>query len=406
MTNILQRFKSIGPGAIVAAAFIGPGTIATATLSGAGYGYALLWAIAFSVLATFVLQEMSARLGLIGKLGLGEAIRTKVQTRILKLIASVLVIGAVLIGNAAYEAGNITGAVLGFDRFFEDFPLNPLVFLIGVSAFFLLYSGQYKLIERTLVVIVGLMSAVFFISAVLLQPNILGIAKGLFVPSLPQESLLLVIGLIGTTVVPYNLFLHASAVKQKWSGPEHLRISRGDTLISILVGGLITMCVVVTSAAAFHGTDTVVESASDLSNQLRPILGSSSEIVIALGFMAAGLSSAITAPLAAAFATSGILGWKEGMSGKRFKIVWIFVLLVGLVFSSVGFKPIKVILFAQVANGLLLPIIALFLLWIMNDKTIMGRYANSILVNILAMLVVGLTIVLGAKSILSALNIL
>lgn len=406
MTSILQRFKSIGPGAFVAAAFIGPGTITTATLSGAGYGYALLWAIGFSILATFVLQEMSARLGLVGRLGLGEAIRTKVQTRVLKLIASVLVIGAVLIGNAAYEAGNITGAVLGFDRFFQDYPLNPLVFLIGAVAFFLLYSGQYKLIERTLIVIVGLMSAVFLISAVLLRPDIAGIIKGLFVPSLPGESLLLVIGLIGTTVVPYNLFLHASAVKQKWSGEKHLSASRSDTLISILVGGLITMCVVITSAAAFHGTDLIVDNAGDLSSQLRPILGSGSEIVIALGFMAAGLSSAITAPLAAAFATSGILGWKEGMNGKRFKMVWIFVLLVGLVFSSVGFKPITVILFAQIANGLLLPIIALFLLWIMNDKTIMGRYANSTLVNVLAFLVVGLTIILGAKSILSALNIL
>lgn len=406
MTNILQRFKSIGPGAIVAAAFIGPGTITTATLSGAGYGYALLWAIGFSVLATFVLQEMSARLGLVGRLGLGEAIREKVQTRILKLVASVLVIGAVLIGNAAYEAGNITGAVLGFDRFFEDYPLNPLVFLIGVVAFLLLYSGRYKLIEQSLVVIVGLMSTIFLISAVLLRPDIAGIIKGLFVPSLPGESLLLVIGLIGTTVVPYNLFLHASAVKQKWSGEQYLSASRSDTLIAILVGGLITMCVVVTSAAAFHGTGKIVDSAGDLSSQLRPILGGGSEIVIALGFMAAGLSSAITAPLAAAFATSGILGWKEGMNGKRFKMVWIFVLLVGLVFSSVGFKPITVILFAQVANGLLLPIIALFLLWIMNDKTIMGRHANSTIVNVLAILVVGLTIVLGAKSILSALNIL
>ncbi|MCG8576105.1 MAG: divalent metal cation transporter, partial [Flavobacteriales bacterium] len=111
---MLKKLKHIGPGAMVAAAFIGPGTITTATLAGASYGYTLLWAILFSVLATIVLQEMASRLGVIGRKGLGEAIRAKLNGKLSFYLAATLVISAIFIGNAAYESGNISGAVLGF----------------------------------------------------------------------------------------------------------------------------------------------------------------------------------------------------------------------------------------------------------------------------------------------------
>ena len=113
---MFDRLKNLGPGIVVAAAFIGPGTVTTATIAGAGFGYTLLWAILFSILATIVLQEMSARLGIVSQLGVGQAIRQKLQSPILKWFAFILVIGAILIGNAAYEAGNITGDVLGFEQ--------------------------------------------------------------------------------------------------------------------------------------------------------------------------------------------------------------------------------------------------------------------------------------------------
>ena len=137
-----------------------------------------------------------------------------------------------------------------------------------------------------------------------------------------------------------------------------------------------------------------------------PILGDWSHAFIAIGFLAAGLSSSITAPLAAAFATSEILGWKKDLKDIKFRMVWLGVLLVGVLFSSLGFKPMQVILFAQVANGLLLPVIAAFLLWIMNDKSIMGKFANSFTMNAFGVLVILVTIVLGLKGIFGALSII
>jgi Mn2+/Fe2+ NRAMP family transporter len=143
---------------------------------------------------------------------------------------------------------------------------------------------------------------------------------------------------------------------------------------------------------------------TDLSHQLTPILGNWSYAFMAGGFFAAGLSSSITAPLAASYATSEILGWNSTLRSPKFRLVWCLVLITGIVFSSLGFKPTLVIMFAQFANGLLLPVLAIFLLWIMNDSKIMGTYVNKRLTNILGFLVIMVTIILGARSILTVIG--
>ncbi len=402
---MFERLKSIGPGAMVAAAFIGPGTITTATLAGAGYGYSLLWAILFSTIACIVLQEMTARLGVAGQMGIGIAVRKKVKTKWGFYLISFLIIGAILIGNAAYEAGNITGAAWGFD-WKADTSFNPVILFVGTIAFSLLFTGRFKLIEKFLVGLVVIMGFVFLITAIALKPDLSAVLNGLFTPTLPENGLLLVIGLIGTTVVPYNLFLHASSVNKKWDSPTHIQDARLDTILSVALGGIITAAILITAAAAFDGTNQTINSAKDLSLQLQPIMGDWSKNFIAFGFLAAGLSSSITAPLSAAFATSEILDWNESMRGKRFRIIWIFVLLSGLIFASLGFKPTSVILFAQVTNGLLLPIISILLLWIMNDKTILGKHTNSLITNIFGLIVILITVGLGLKGILSAFKFL
>ncbi len=406
MASILDKLRAVGPGVMVAAAFIGPGTVTTATIAGAGYGYTLLWAIVFSVVATLILQEMSARLGVISGLGVGEAIRQKVAHPLLMGAAAFLIISAIGIGNAAYEAGNITGAVLGFEHLASGHAYLVLIAVIGLLAFLLLYSGKYKLIERSLIALVSIMGVVFLACAILLGPDLRQILQGIFLPALPGKSLLMVIGLIGTTVVPYNLFLHASTVKNRWQGASHLGTSRWDTVLSVVLGGIITMAILITAAVAFEGQSREVNSAADLAMQLHPLLGRGSTLFIAFGFLAAGLSSAITAPLAAAFAITEILGRGQAMTSQLFRAVWILVLIAGVVFSSLGFRPTSVILFAQVANGLLLPIVAIFLLWIMNDAAIMGKHKNTSLSNILGGIVILITIGLGVKGILSAANLL
>ena len=407
---IKKLFKNIGPGPLVAAAFIGPGTVTVCTIAGVNFGYALLWAMVLSIVATVVLQEMAARLGVISQKGLSEIIRQEIDNPILKGFVIVLILSAIVIGNAAYEAGNISGGALGMQTLFGNqvfeiagLKLNFTALIIGLLAFVLLYIGNYKVLEKALVFLVILMSFAFLLTAIITKPSLSAIIEGAFVPKFPEKSILTIIGLIGTTVVPYNLFLHASLAKTKWKDKSDLSYARKDTIIAVVVGGLVSMCIII-SASAIPAQDIL--NASDLAKGLEPLFGSYAKYFLALGLFAAGITSAITAPLAAAFVAGGCLGWKSDLKSTKFRMVWMIILGLGVLFSSIGFKSIEIIKFAQVANGLLLPIIAGFLLWVMNKSSILGNYKNSKLQNILGILILIVTIFLGAKGILSVFKVI
>ncbi len=406
---MFKFLKNIGPGPLVAAAFIGPGTVTVCTLAGVNFGYALLWAMVLSVVATIVLQEMAARLGVISQKGLSEIIRSEIKNPFLKGFSILLILSAIVIGNAAYEAGNISGGVLGVETVFGHhvldiglFSVNYISILIGTIAFVLLYIGNYKLLEKTMIFLVILMSIAFLITAVLTKPDIVEILKGLFIPTFPQESILSIIALIGTTVVPYNLFLHASLVKEKWNTKEDLQFARKDTIVAIILGGIVSMSIII--AATAIQTNQVI-NAADLAKGLEPLFGSFAKYFLAIGLFAAGITSAITAPLAAAYVAKGCFGWQNNLKSKKFRAIWMFILVLGVLFSSTGFKSIEVIKFAQVANGILLPVIAGFLLWIMNKESVLGKYKNSVRQNIIGFIILGITIFLGLKSIFKVFNL-
>ncbi|WP_417369415.1 Nramp family divalent metal transporter [Gelidibacter japonicus] len=407
---IKNWFKNIGPGPLVAAAFIGPGTVTVCTLAGVNFGFALLWAMGLSIMATVVLQEMSARLGLISQKGLSEIIRSEIKNPILRGLTILLILSAIVIGNAAYEAGNISGGVLGLETIFGNptvifsgFNLNVLSVIVGIIAFSVLYVGNYKVLERVLVSLVILMSMSFLVTAIITQPDLSAIFSGLFVPQVSEENLLTIIGLIGTTVVPYNLFLHASLVKEKWHQASDLKYARKDTIIAVVLGGTVSMSIIISAAAI----DTQnISSAADLAKGLEPLFGRFAKYFLAIGLFAAGITSAITAPLAAAYVATGCMGWSTSMKSKQFKAVWMFILGLGVLFSSIGFKSIEIIKFAQIANGLLLPIIAGFLLWVMNKSSILGKYKNTIIQNVIGYIIVGVAVFLGAKSILMVFGVI
>ena len=407
---IKNIFTNLGPGTLVAAAFIGPGTVTLCTLAGVNFGFNLLWAMLLSIIATIVLQEMAARLGIISQKGLSEVIREEIKTPFLRKGITVLILSAVVVGNASYEAGNISGGLLGLESILGKYSLslgnmsiNLMSLLIGFIAFLLLYIGNYKFLEKALISLVLLMSVSFVATAIITKPNILEVLNGLFVPKFPEKSILTIIGLVGTTVVPYNLFLHAALVKERWHKKEDLSFAKKDTIISIILGGLVSMAIII-SAAAIQTTD--ITNAADLAKGLAPLFGDFAKYFMALGLFAAGITSAITAPLAAAYVAKGCLGWSGGLKSKKFRFVWIAILCLGVLFSSIGIKPIEIIKFAQVANGMLLPIIAGILLWIVNKKSVLGIYINTKTQNVLGILILCIAIFLGVKGILKVLNLL
>lgn len=391
--------KYFGPSTLVAAAFIGPGTLTTCTLAGVNSGYTLLWALLFSIFATIVLQEMAARLGFITQQGLGEAITKKITKPFARYLAFFLVISAILVGNTAYEAGNITGAVLGLNLIIGVSAVWPVA--IGLISIALLLFGGYKAIEKILIGLVLLMSLCFIITVIMVQPDLSEIAKGLFpTKASATDHYLLVMGLIGTTVVPYNLFLHASTISLKYNSESQLKEVRIENIFAIALGGLISIFIVITAAASATKL-TEVSSASDLATQLEPLFGTSAKYVMGIGLVAAGLSSTLTAPLAAAYAAKGLFGWSNGEKNVKFISVWLLIIVIGVIVSLGNFKPILVIKFAQITNALLLPFISIYLLYISNSKELMGYNSNSGFINALAMTVIGITILLSLKTLSS-----
>ena len=390
MKKFIEKMKNIGPGALVAAAFIGPGTVTTCTKSGASAGYTLLWAMLFSTIATIVFQEMSARLGIVTKKGLGENIRERITNPILKAVAVTIVIVAIFVGNCAYETGNLTGGILGIQAVLPSLKTEMIVIVLAILAVALMWSGNYKRIESVLTGLVIVMSVVFLATAVASSPDWGAVLKGLFTPSFGENDLMTVVGLIGTTVVPYNLFLHASSSAERWSSgnKEDVANARFDSILSIGLGGLVSMAIIIAASANLYGTDQAINNGADMALAVEPILGSWAKWFIAIGLLAAGFTSTITAPLAAAFATTGALGMKKDMKSMKFRAIWLVVILIGgFLAVALGSSPTELILVAQAANAIILPLIAFFVIYCVNSKS-MGEFKNGIFSNILGVVII------------------
>lgn len=383
-------------GILVTAAFIGPGTVTTATLAGAQFGYGLLWALLFSVFATIIIQDMASRVGIVSQMGLAEALHKTISQPLLKLFMVILVVSAIGIGNAAYEAGNITGAALGLASV-TPYPISTWLGVISLIAAIALISGSIKLVERLLIALVLVMSIVFITAFVSSGPNLGALFTGMTRVQIDASNITMIIALIGTTIVPYNIFMQSSLLAKPGS-QQHLlpqiRENRINNIISFSIGGLITIAILGTAASTFFAQG-LAANAGNLALQLTPLLGEFAILFFAIGLFSAGLTSAITAPLAGAYAVCGALGLATSPKEISFKIVAGLILLSGVLVAFSGIKPIAAIIFAQATNALLLPVIGVFLLIVVNNKRIMRQHTNSIISNILGWLIVTLIVGLG-----------
>ena len=204
--------------------------------------------------------------------------------------------------------------------------------------------------------------------------------------------------MIGTTVVPYNIFLHSSLVIEKWDSIKELKTARIESFISIFLGGIVSLSIIVT-AASVNTQD--VDSIIDLAKGLEPLYGKFAIYFLGIGLFASGITSSITAPLAASYVAKSCFGWKGSMKSTKFRLVWILVLLFGVIVSMIDINPIEIIKFAQFSNSLLLPIITIILLWIVNNNRITGSQYSYNYQNIFGAIIIIISIVLGARGIIS-----
>ncbi len=395
----VQRFISILVGGVIAAAFLGPGTITTAARAGASFGTELLWALVFATATCFVLQEASARLTIASGYPLGQALRQRYGGAgggAGAWLILTLVLGAVVLGCAAYQAGNILGGVAGAQLASSLGPV-PLTAISALLAFALLWQGNTRVVVTALGLLVAVMGFAFVLTALRIGAPSAELIRGLTIPSAPAGAGLLVLGLVGTTVVPYNLFLGSGL-----AAGQRLADARLGLAAAIGLGGLVSMAVVVVGSA-LQGE----MSFQALAQVLDQRLGSGAGRFFGWGLFAAGFSSAVTAPWAAAITARGLFAtgaddpdW--AMTSWRFRSVWLAVLAVGTAFGLTGFKPVPVIILAQALNGALLPIVAVFLFVVVNDAELMGGQTNGALANIAMVAAGAISTVLGIRGFLSA----
>jgi manganese transport protein len=395
-----EKLRSLGPGFLIVGSFIGPGTVTSSTKAGAEYGFMLFWCVIFSVIAVIVMQGMSARLGIITQMGLAENLVKDFEDRpMLRNLLCGLVAVAITIGGFAYMSGDLTGTAIGISAL-TGISTRVIAPIWGFCILLILnFAGDaVKYLEKLLGICVIIMAVVFLVTMFAVRPNLGELLQGC-IPHVPNGGLMTCLSLIGTTVVPYNFFLHAASAKRTWHSPEELPLCRFGTNIPMIIGGIVTGSIMVTSATVMRGMP--VRNAMDMAVQLEPTLGQYAQPFMAVGLVAAGISSAVCSPMGVSYVLAGLFNWKTDRSDKRYTITNFLVLITGIIIAGYGFNPIALIMAAQGVNGIVLPVVVGVTIYLTNHKRVMGPYVNSTLERILGFAIFIISLILGISSVIS-----
>lgn len=412
LTKFKSRFMNILLWSIISAAFIGPGTVTTATKAGADFQFQLLWALVFATIACLVLQEASARAAIYSKMNLGQAIKFHFQGSRGQIPVLVLIVGAIILGCTAYEAGNILGAAEGLALIFPGLGKRLIITTIALVVGVALSLKSLRSTANFMGIFVFIMGITFITTAFLADPPVGELAHGLFVPSFPEvpEAGLLVLGLVGTTVVPYDLFLGSNVV-QKDTTVRDMRVGIG---VSVILGGIISMAILIVGTQMTRGlTPEVVENMDFsyllLTQTLAKQIGQWAGYIFGFGMFAAGFTSAITSSLVSTLTARSIFGKKksDGTPENENSFQWIayMVLSVGVVLGFLQVKPVPAIVAAQAFNGLILPFICVFLFTVINNAKVMGiEHLNGKFSNVMMIIVTWVTLILGIKKLVDSVS--
>jgi len=278
---------------------------------------------------------------------------------------------------------------------------KQVLYIIVSIVFLLLLIGKHGLLEKVLVAMVFLMGIVFMVLLFISDLSSLRLDPSSQLTS--NSYLISSLALIGTTVVPYNLFLHSRSIQEKWGQDARLSLVRRDLFVSVFTGGLISISILLVFAVSNSGIQ-VIDGLRSLTVGLETKYGPWAKYLVSLGVFSAGITSSLTAPLAASFAVSGLLDIDGKKKKKTEQATALLVLLFGTLVGFSGLKPIVLIQMAQVANALLLPILAIILMMLLNDRKLNVSQRNTPLLNLLGLVVVVFLLVLSSKSMISLLG--
>lgn len=410
--NISKRIGNILFWSIISAAFIGPGTVTTASKAGAYFHYDLMWTMVFSIIACLALQETVARIAIYSGQSLAQSIAKFYENKGSKYFIISAIVGAVIIGGSAYETGNILGSIEGLRFILPAISKQIFVVVIFIFVFMAFRMKSVRTIAQILGVFVYLMGIAFILTAVSVKPEFMKVIRGMVIPTIPDVpgAGLLILGIIGTTVVPYDLFLGSGIIDKSQTVTD----ARIGLSISIILGGLITVAIMAVGSSLTEGwsADAVksIDFNFDFIKQglyINSYINDYALYIFGFGIFAAGITSAITAPLASTLTAKGLFGGKEkkwSNNGIFFNIITLGTLTIGSAFGFMQVKPVPVIIVAQALNGFILPFITIFVVIIINDPKIMNGKINSHFGNIIMSFVLWVTLTIGVFNIAKALE--
>jgi NRAMP (natural resistance-associated macrophage protein)-like metal ion transporter len=385
-TNILIFLSVLGPGIITANVDNDAGGIYTYSVAGARYGYSLLWTLIPITVALIVVQEMVARMGVVTGKGLADLIREEYGFRTTFILMILLLLTNW--GNTVSEfAGLASGMSLYHVSRFISVPLGAIV------VWLLVVRGTSRIVEK-----VFLFACFFYVSYLIsgsmAHPDWKEAAMGTVKPSLRLNAdyLYMIIGLVGTTIAPWMQFYLQAAVVEKGIKLKHYMQSRWDVIIGCIIVDVVAFFIILACAATiFESGHQQIRNAADAALALKPLAGSAASALFAFGLINASLFAASILPLATAYTVCEGLGFESGIDKRLHEAPAFYSLYTGLIILG-GLavlvlsesRQVPIILFSQVANGILLPFILIFMLRLCNREDLMGPYRNTRLFNIIA----------------------
>ena len=384
--------RFLGPGFIVTVGFIDPGNWATNVAGVSSFGYSLLWVITMSTLMLIVLQNMSARLGIVT----GHSLAYNVRQRFSRPWTGVIG-GSIVLACIATDVAELLGGALGFKLLF-GLPLVVGGIITVVLKIALIYTGRYRHIERIIVVFIGVISLCYLLELALVHPSWASAARGAFIPHFDRASIAIAIGMMGAVVMPHNLYLHSNVVlnrdlpKDEEGRHRLILYEKGDTALAMGLGWLINCAMVVVAAAVFFRHGIVVTSLEQASATLEPLAGNLARYLFGIGLLTAGLGSSFTSAMAEVNVLTAYLGRPENPRSTFYRIGLFVLAIPALAVVASGLDSLKILVYSHVALSIQLPLTIAPLLLLVSDRRVMGRFVSSPMERILA-IAAGLVVV-------------
>ena len=402
-TGLLRWLLILGPGLIASSAGNDAGGIATYSSAGAKFGYDLIWVMVIITVSLAVVQEMCARLGAATGRGLLDLIRERFG-----IGWALFAMGVLFIANS----GVIVSEFLGIGAAAELFGVSKwlVVPVAAVLLWYLVIFGSYAWVEKAFLV----MTLVFFaypVAAILARPAWGEVARGAFVPvfQADQEYLFLLVGLLGTTLTPFMQLFQQSSTVERGVARRHYGPERVDAYAGAIFSNLVSITMIIATAATLHQAgQTNIESAADAARALEPVAGDAAKILFAVGLLGASMLAGAVLPLATSYAVSEVFGTPKGVNLDFRRAPIFFGLFTGLILFGAGLSlvpnlpVIQLLVGVQVLNGVLLPVMLVFILRLINDQRLMSTLKNTRVHNILGwgtfiLITVAVIVMLGSQ---------